>query len=339
LSQHHQDITSLLEKYFAGHCSAGERERVRAWMADPVYEREVEEFMTGKWDQIPDGEINEFPEQTRARYAGIRNQIQVRRIVPAVWYYAAASVVALLSVVAAYLYRMELLDLVDPVEMITYETGPGQQLSVRLPDGSKVWLNASTTLSVPDEFRGPTRDLHLNGEAFFEVQHDERKPFYVHTPGFYTRVLGTSFDVKAYSNERDLICVTVATGKVAVGEEDSVRGKQELAKLTPNDRGRFDRITKIFYHDTVAAAQITAWREGKLVFRQASLKEMVNTLERWYGIAIDVESKSTLECSFTADYYAGIGLHDILEALRITGKIDYEIGDKKVVIRTRDGCK
>jgi len=308
-------------------------------MADPAYAQEVEQFMKGKWDQLPGGEINASPEQTRARYARIRKQIQVKRIVPAAWYYAAASVIALLSLGAAYLYRMELLDLVDPVEMITYETGPGQQLSVRLPDGSKVWLNASTTLSVPDEFRGQTRDLHLNGEAFFDVQHDERKPFYVHTPGFYTRVLGTSFDVKAYpGDEQNIIYVTVATGKVAVGEEDSLLGKQELAKLMPNDRGRYDRTAKAFYRDTIAAEQITAWREGRLVFRQASLEEMVSTLERWYNITIDVQARGALECSFTADYYAGIGLRDILEALRITGKIDYEIGDNKVVIRTRDGC-
>jgi ferric-dicitrate binding protein FerR (iron transport regulator) len=339
LNQYHQDISDLLEKYFAGQCSAEERERVRIWMADPANEQELDQFMKGKWDQLPDGGVNAFFEQTRERYAAIRQRIGVKRVVPVAWYYAAASVVALLSFGAVYLYRMELLDLVDPVKMITYETGPGQQLSVRLPDGSKVWLNASTTLNAPDEFRGPTRDLHLNGEAFFEVQHDERKPFYVHTPGFYTRVLGTSFDVKAYTDDGQGIWVTVATGKVAVGEEDSLRGKQELAKLVPNHRGRYDHITKIFYHDTIAAAQITAWREGKLIFRQASLKEMVSTLERWYGIAIDVETSSTLECSFTADYYAGIGLRDILEALRITGKIDYEIGDKKVVIRTRDGCK
>lgn len=309
-------------------------------MADPANEQEVEQFMKGNWDKLPDGGVNAFPEQTRGRYAAIRQQIGVKRAVPAAWYYAAASFVALLSFGAIYLYRMEFLDLIDPVKMITYETGPGQQLSVRLPDGSKVWLNASTTLNVPDEFRGPTRDLHLNGEAFFEVQHDERKPFYVHTPGFYTRVLGTSFDIKAYPDDgQSMIWVTVATGKVAVGEEDSVRGKQELAKLAPNDRGRYDRITKIFYHDTIAAGQITAWREGKLIFRQASLKEMVTTLERWYGVTIDVETRDTLACSFTADYYAGIGLRDILEALRITGKIDYEIVEKKVVIRTRDGCK
>ena len=340
MSQYYQDIADLLDKYFSGQCSDEERDRVRAWMNDPAYEQEVDQFMKGKWDLLPDGEINAFPEQTRERYAAVRKQIGVKRLVPAPWYYAAASVLALLSFGAAYLYRIELLDIIDPVEMITYETGPGQQLSVRLPDGSKVWLNASTTLVAPDEFRRPTRDLHLSGEAFFEVQHDARKPFYVHTPGFYTRVLGTSFNVKAYpSDEQDLVWVTVATGKVAVGEEDSLSGQQELAKLAPNDRGRYDRTTKVFIHDTIASAQITAWREGKLIFRQATLREMVNTLERWYGINIDVETRSTLECSFTADYYAGIGLRDILEALRITGKIDYEIDDKKVVIRTRDGCR
>jgi len=338
LSPHYQDIADLLDKYFAGQCSDEDRERVRAWMNDPAYEQEVEQFMRDKWNLLPDGEISAFSEQTRQRYAAIRRQIGVKRLVPAPWYYAAASVLALLSFGAAYLYRIELLDIIDPVKMITYETGPGQQLSVRLPDGSKVWLNASTTLIVPDEFRRPTRDLHLNGEAFFEVQHDARKPFYVHTPGFYTRVLGTSFNVKAYPDDVDnLVWVTVATGKVAVGEEDSLRGRQELAKLAPNDRGRYDRMAKLFIHDTIAAAQITAWREGKLIFRQASLKEMVSTLERWYGITIDVETGGTVECSFTADYYAGIGLRDILEALRITGKIDYEIDDKKVVIRTR-GC-
>lgn len=296
--------------------------------------------MKEKWHQLPGNPISDFPEQTRKRYAAVRKRISTRRVLPVAWYYAAASVVALLSFGAAYLYRAELLELVDPVEMISYETGPGQQLSVRLPDGSKVWLNAASTLSFPDKFRGQTRDLQLNGEAFFEVQHDRHKPFFVHTPGFYTRVLGTTFNIKAYpGDERNAICVTVATGKVAIGEEDSLRGRQELARLVPNHRGRYDRLAKTFYQDTIAAGQVTAWREGKLVFRQASLHEMVTTLERWYGISMVVHTQGTAACSFTADYYAGIGLRDILEALRITGKIDYEIGNGKAVIRTRDGCQ
>lgn len=333
-------IQDLLEKYLAGACSPEEVRQARKHMADPALEEALDTFMQAKWAELPEGISDDLSVLSKERYSRIQRRIGVRKAIPFSWYYAAASVVLMLLAGAAYVFRHDVLDIIDPIETMTYTTAPGQQLSVRLPDGSRVWMNTASRLSFPEKFRGDARNIYLSGEAFFEVTHDERKPFFVHVDNFYTRVLGTSFNVKAYPHADEPIYVTVATGKVAVGISDSLEHDRELTRLTSNHRVWYDRVDHTVCGDSIAVGQVSAWREGRLVFRQATLIEMVLTLERWYGVSITVQPPTTSStCSFTADYYAGISLRDVLEALQITGKIAYTLDGSKVVIHTQSSCR
>lgn len=334
-------IQDLLEKYLAGACSPEEVRQVRKHMADPALEQALDVFMQAKWAELPEGASDDLQVLSKERYSRIQRRIGVRKAIPFSWYYAAAaSVLCVMLAGAAYIFRADVLDIIDPIETITYSTAPGQQLSVRLPDGSRVWMNTASSLSFPEKFRGDTRHIYLSGEAFFEVAHDEKKPFFVHAGSFYTRVLGTSFNIKAYPKTDEPIYVTVATGKVAVGVVDSLEHHRELTRLTPNHRVLYDRMAHTVIGDSIAVGQVSAWREGRLVFRQAGLQEMVSTLERWYGVSIAVQPPTTsTTCSFTADYYAGISLRDVLEALQITGKIAYTLEGNKVVIHTQGSCR
>lgn len=333
-------IQDLLDKYLAGACSPEEVRQVRKHMADPALEQALDAFMQAKWAELPEGVSGDLTMLSKERYNRIQRRIGVRKAIPLSWYYAAASVLFMMLAGAAYIFRHDVLDIIDPIKTITYSTAPGQQLSVRLPDGSRVWMNTASRLSFPEKFRGNTRHIYMSGEAFFEVAHDEKKPFFVHAANFYTRVLGTSFNVKAYPQTDEPIYVTVATGTVAVGVVDSLEHSRELTRLTPNHRVLYNRMTHTVYGDSIAAGQVSAWREGRLVFRQAGLQEMVSTLERWYGVSITVQAPTMgTTCSFTADYYAGISLRDVLEALQITGKITYTLEGNQVVIQTQGSCR
>lgn len=249
----------------------------------------------------------------------------------------AASV--LLLIMIGYTYRTELHNAIDPVEMITYSTHTGQQRLIYLPDHTAVWLNAASTLQVPEEFRGDTRHISLKGEAFFNVQHDASKPFYVHTGKAFTRVVGTSFNVKAYSADEP-IDVTLLTGKVAVGFTDSLDRQHELVQLTPNQHVRMSARTYELKKDSVLAETAMAWTKQQLVFRQATLKEMALTLERWYSVSIKIDaSAGNPPCTFSAEYVQGTSLDDILKSLALTDNLTFTRNHNAIIIHPRNNCQ
>lgn len=330
----------LLEKYFSGRCTPDEAAAARQYMADPANDGPLDRFMETKWDQVlkQDGS---YPMMIPAedRYKKIKGRLFKERKLPALLFKAAASILLVLAGGSLYLNRVALLDIFFPVKTLTVSTKPGEQLELTLPDGSKVWLNTASTISYPEVFRGATRNIKLTGEAFFQVKPDPRKPFFVHSRQFYARVLGTSFNVKAYPDPDEDVYVTVTEGKVAVGIENENMARKEFTRLTRNHRVMFDPVANILFQDSVATGQGIAWRDGKLSFHQASLKEMATALERWFAVKIDVTEAEAMQCSFSATYYKGVKLRDILEAMQIMGKIAYEFTDDGIKIRTKNNCK
>ncbi len=168
---------------------------------------------------------------------------------------------------------------------------------------------------------------------------DPHKPFIVRAGQFYTKVLGTAFNVKAYAGADEDICVTVEEGKVAIGMEGESHKLSEFGRLTRNHRATFDRQSNILFRDSIDSWQTMAWREGRLIFREASLEEIASTLERWFGVDIEVQPSAAGRCSLSATYYKGVKLRDILEAMRMMGGIEYEVTESAVKIRAKNNCK
>jgi transmembrane sensor len=132
------------------------------------------------------------------------------------WMVAASLLAGLcISATAAYYYRYALLDRLDPIASKQLVAANGQTVNFTLADGTKIWLNAGSKLTYPETFRGEKREIKLEGEAFLDVAHDPAQAFIVHTGQVSTQVLGTSFNIKAYANER-FIKVDVLSGKVGV---------------------------------------------------------------------------------------------------------------------------
>jgi ferric-dicitrate binding protein FerR (iron transport regulator) len=219
------------------------------------------------------------------------------------------------------------------VKQLQVSTRAGARERVLLPDGSEVWLNAASTLSYPEKF-GATREVLLQGEAFFKVSKDKSKPFIIRTGNFYTTVLGTSFNIKAYDADRQ-VRVSVATGKVAVSVADTVADEvQQLALLTPQEQITYYHDTRAFQTERIAIDHARSWMNGALAFKQASVMEVASTLQRWYGTPVEVVGiTANTVCTFTANFKEGASLHDVLETLSLTRKIDYSMeGDKAVIV-------
>jgi transmembrane sensor len=164
-----------------------------------------------------------------------------------------------------------------------YATGPGQRLTLSFADGSRVLLSVGSRLRVPRDFGARERAVSLEGEAYFVVRHDPRRPFLVRTPRGTTEDLGTAFGVRAYRDE-GYLQVVVAAGRVALrGAEhaDSV-----LATLRPRDRAVIDSAGGATVATNVPLETYLAWTRGTLVFNEAPLSSVLAQLERWYDLDI-----------------------------------------------------
>lgn len=204
---------------------------------------------------------------------------------------AASLVLALGAFWLAYRYNPRYESLLSgkaPAENIAVTTGTGDIRQVQLPDGSRIWLNSHSRLDYPADFgKAGTREVFLDGEAFFEVARDQSKPFIVRSGKLSTRVLGTSFNVSAYPDDPGA-SVTVATGQVGVLKNDS-EDNSSLLLLSANQQAVLHSPEQPLRHivNGIDAQSYAAWREGRLVFRNSTLHDAVHILKRKYGISLE----------------------------------------------------
>lgn len=216
------------------------------------------------------------------------------------------------------------------------KTLAGQKATITLMDGTTVLLNSDSKLVYPRQF-GDSREVVLEGEAFFMVARDEHKPFSIKSGGLTTTVLGTSFNVKAFQDED--IEVTVATGKVKVSQDGTLPDaqSQELV-LTPNQQAVYDISGKHLAKGEVDADRYLAWREGIIRLDNIRFEEAAKLLERWYGVNIILENKRIGNCVIIGGEFQNQSLHKVLRTVELTLDITYEFTEDGVIIRG-DGCR
>ena len=196
-----------------------------------------------------------------------------------------------------------------------------------LSDGTKVWLNAESELDFPVDFVGKERVVRLKGEAYFEVKPDAAHPFIVETRGVRTRVLGTSFNIKAYDNEESIF-TTLLTGKVkvsAIGEEN------ESVVLTPGMQSEWQENGQKMSVKKVNAENFTAWRQGAFMFDNENIMVVTRVLERWYGLKF-IYNENVHEHTFSGRLSKDEPLESILETLTFTGGPQFKIEKDGVYI-------
>ena len=205
-------------------------------------------------------------------------------------------------------------------------TSAGGVYALVLSDGTRVWLNAETELDFPVEFVGKERVVRLVGEAYFEVRRDEECPFIVEAGGVRARVLGTSFNVKAYADE-EYVSTTLVTGKVEVSG-----GGGEAVVLTPAMQSVWQKAEGEMRVERVSVDKVMAWREGVFLFDDENLSEVAKVLERWYGVEFRYGEVEENDHVFSGSFCKNDSLFEILDMLTYTGGPKFRIVDNIVYV-------
>ncbi len=204
------------------------------------------------------------------------------------WIRAAASIAFITLLSAFMLYQLGIFDSKAPV--ITWnekQTVPGQKSILTLFDGTKITLNAESSLRYPTKFGEKSREVHLNGEAYFEVVHKTERPFVVHTNGIKTTVLGTKFNISAFKDERD-ISVSLVEGAVSISADmpdDKVLLKPAQQFLYNKENN--EKVIKAF-----DALEVTGWKDNILIFNNIPLENVFVDLHRAFGVEFELSDES-----------------------------------------------
>ncbi|KAA2245134.1 DUF4974 domain-containing protein [Chitinophaga agrisoli] len=235
---------------------------------------------------------------------------------------ASVAAAALVLIVAGYLLLQRPGPVMKPVtpaptEYVTVTTHAGEHKRIFLPDSSEITLNGNTRLRFAQNFEPGSRNVYLEGEAFFDVAPDKR-PFVVHAAAISTTVLGTSFNVRSFKGE-SFSQVAVATGKVKVAVTNATAPAMEL---TPGELVTYRQQDKGLRKAPLDIAAIGGWKEHTFYYEQTPLRQILADLESAYGLQFNVQDTSLLHCTYTARFQQ-LPVNTILQTLGKLGQVRF----------------
>jgi transmembrane sensor len=246
---------------------------------------------------------------------------------------AAASIAFLVAVSSAVLYLTGVFTLKHPEsEWLIKTTGMGEKSVISLKDGSKITLNGGSKLRYP-EVIGSTgsRDVYLEGEAYFEINHNDSKPFQVHTGEITTTDAGTKFDISAFGGENK-ISVSLVEGKVKISANDPSAEIKNL-DLAPSHQLVYNSKEKRGTVEVFDQESVSGWTKNILIFRKRALSEVMISLERAYGIKFVLADSATGKIKITANF-RNDSYKTISEAIKKTTGLDYQMTGEGTGVRS-----
>ena len=212
----------------------------------------------------------------------------------------------------------------EPATYNTLTTPRGGQYQVVLPDGSKVWLNASSSLRFPTAFVGKQRDVDLTGEAYFEIAKNKEKPFHVNVKGMQIEVLGTHFNVNAYSDENS-IATSLLEGSV------KIKNGSESGLLKPGQQGLIKNNSENIEIKNADMDEVIAWKNGLFQFDGANINTIMHEIGRWYDVDIVYADKVPVR-SFEGKISRNAPLSDVLKILELSN-VKFSVEGKKIIVQ------
>lgn len=335
------DHKKRIDDFFAGKLNRQQAQELLDWLDSS----EAEEFLSAEilqawsekirsqqaetWDPKPLWEkINQAKDSYPKPYLAMDSK-PAKRLFPA---WLKAAVVLLLLGISALFYFELGREKDSPVELlqagsklIVRENPAGQKTRINLPDGSTVFLNSESKITYSEDFAS-NRRIELEGEGFFKVARDENHPFTVESRGVLTTALGTSFNVSTFRHQ-DKVAVTLVTGKVRLEQ----KGSNNSIDLNPGEESLLSQGQEELSKYVVEVFDKISWTEGVLRFAETPFDQMVTTLERWYGVKIQVNGNpGALKATGTFD--SNESLRNVLHVLGASMEFEYELKDKEVVV-------
>ena len=212
----------------------------------------------------------------------------------------------------------------------TLQIPRGGEYFLTLADGTEVWLNAETEIRYPVQFTGNKRVVYLDGEAYFTVAPDKKKPFTVVSTHASVSVLGTQFNFRASPDEQD-VQTTLVSGSVIMQSE---KYKQQI-KLVPGEQGVLEKRSANLTKQEVNTYLYTAWKDGRFAFRDARLEDLFNILARWYDLSVFYQSPEAKDIRFTGDLNKTDDFKSILKIIEQNERVTFTVNQRTVFIQAK----
>lgn len=327
----------LFKKYITGDCTKQELIRVKQLLKDPKAENFLQELLDQDWEtfQMPRGNKSalqvyrqKFVQERKASL----DQDSKMKLSPGTMWLRYAAVLLLMMGFGAYFIFNGKSSKVKAIAMLEKYNPRGQRSIITLSDSTIIYLGADSKVKFPEHFVGNTREMELQGEAFFQVKKDPKHPFIIHTGKVQTRVLGTSFKIESFKGQ--LLSVSVATGKVRVDQTNhqSAARLSSLAVLTPGQKVTWNPLTNKTVKDTVSIADLQEWTKGKLVFSGQRLDEVAEILARHYNVKIGIAGRSTSAYRVNATFNADESITKVMRILSVTAKFKFKMEGNTIKI-------
>lgn len=321
----------LLIRYLTHCCTPTEIREIDEWIAtdqanaDWLFEMER---VWGLKDELRFSDKKEIEVAYNRFLSGLemkeaKKEIRNSRSFSLSWlkYIAAVLLIGLLSTNLYFLLEK------SPDSMNVIEVPNGQRATLTLSDGTKVWLNSHSKFTYPANFTTKNRSVALDGEGFFEVAHNKKAPFTVHSDLVSVRVLGTKFNMKAYHNEPSSI--TLSEGKVEVTTNDEDERK---VTLKPNDQVIYSKEKGLVLKKSVDVDTEHSWVTGEIAYIDQRLEDITRDLERKFGVKITIEDNDLAAEVFMCRAKEGVTVEQVLTILKETRGLDFRIEGNQIYI-------
>jgi len=325
---------TLLSKVLTKGASLQEKEQLEEWANEDSAQKAFVEETTEAWN-LSKNYAEQLSVDTNSAWEKFEAKLENTPAKPTLFrslasYWKAAVIIGLVATSLIWI-ASENITAVSPVLEIV-ETGAEEQKELTLPDGSVVLLNENSSLAYAKDFA--VREVRLKGEAFFEVTKQNGQSFEIKTNTTKTRVLGTSFNVRAY--DKSPVEVAVITGKVAV--ESIEEGTENTVVLLPNEGVTYDPIARKMEKSQQATNNSVAWKTQELVFDNMALGKVIETLERYFEVEIESDPK-ILNCHYTGTFKEP-KLDEVFNTIAFTFPTDLEVKkiDEKYIL-IGQGCE
>ena len=328
------DIKSITEKYIKGKCTPEELDEAIILFTDPWHNLELRPTLFEYWineekintSEIPADDLSVILDKVHHRINLEQDQKPKSRMIKlilTVSKIAAVLIIGLLLGLSVQFFKKA-----EPV-YFTSIAPKGSVSQMVLPDNSIVYLNAGSQLKYTVEGLKGKREVFLDGEAWFDVTKNEKKPFVVHTLFYDVYVLGTQFNVKAYKTDAE-IATTLEQGNVQITSSDNLKLVQTTI-LQPGEQLVYSTQKKTINVKDVETRMFTAWKDNKLIFINMNLKELIVLLERKYGVDIQVTNNLILDYHYDGTIKNETIL-EVLDLLKETLPIKYKIEGQTILI-------
>jgi len=335
-----KEIERIIAKQLSGEATSQENQFLRQWLnSNPQNKDEFSKIALSY--QLSNGKTLESGKS--AVFSKIKSRIETEEkmlaqsqqktihLHPKHWLSIAATILVLVSSGIWFFFSQKSSPIngQETSSVVTKSNPPGQKSKVFLPDGSIVWLNSESTISYQPEFSDSCRHIYLEGEAFFEVQRSPDRPFVVFSGSVSTTALGTAFNINAFDQSN--ITVSLTHGKINV-EAGNGTGERKAMIIDAGEGIVYDTSNELIINKiSIDPKKVMMWRNGLLYLENASLKETIELLERWYGVKIELQNQPVKTWNanglFDNEY-----LDNVLQSLSFSQGFDYRIKGKKVFV-------